>query len=165
MKIKTTTLDKIAALLLFFLLTLATVCFGIKRSSSDSLLQKQLTTVTQYKLVSFTAKQIESKKYLNWSVISTHGNFYFVLERSTDGQDYTVIDLKKGFVSPKGQKLQYSYIDSGVSAAEKFYYRIRLLEIQAVEGESKKAILSKDDLFAGNDLAIISVNNQQNIKP
>lgn len=164
MKVKTTTLDKIAALLLFFLLTLATVCFGIERSKADTTLQKE-TIAPHYELIAFSAKQVANKKYINWTVASNQDNYYFLLERSTDGENFTAIHMKKGFISPKGQQLQYSFIDDESVQAEKFYYRIKLLEVQAFDVTNKKEILSMQDMFAKSSHALISFDNKQNVKP
>jgi hypothetical protein len=161
MKIKTTTLDKIAALLFFALLTMATLCLGINNKSSHTLLlHAQAAPASPYALLSFNAQQEGNEKFLNWSMNSAHANFYFALERSVDGENYIVIDLRKGQASAeKGQALHYSYIDREAVAGEKVYYRLKLLEIQATDIANKKAILSEENMFERNAMAAITITN------
>lgn len=154
---KTTLLDKIAIALFFALLTMATLCFGVK--SKDSLSAHMHTGTTPYELVAFKVQPLNNRNYINWSVISAHGNHYFALERSFDGENYSVIQLKRGFASPKGQKLQYSFIDEETSSSERTYYRIKLHEVQAMDTNHKKAILSPENMFEKNALASVVINN------
>jgi hypothetical protein len=156
---KTSILDKIAFFLFFVLLTVATLCFGLKSSGTISLRQE----TSPYELKSFRVKQLDDKVYVNWLAISTHDNYYFALERSTDGENYSVIELKKGFCSPGGQKLQYSFIDEEILVSEKIWYRIRLHEIQATDITHKKAILSKEDMFGQNENALVVIKNTPKI--
>ncbi|MCW3104955.1 MAG: hypothetical protein JWO09_3395 [Bacteroidetes bacterium] len=163
MKIKTTTLDKIAALLFFALLTVATLCLGINNKGSHTLfLHKESAPTSPYELISFSAQQKDNNKYLNWSMTSSHDNFYFALERSVDGEHFLVVDLKRGASSPiQGQELRYSFIDREQVTGEKIYYRLRLLEIQATDMANKKAILSEEDMFQNNPMAAITLTNKQ----
>jgi hypothetical protein len=154
---KTTALDKIAIFLFFTLLTIATLCFGNKQVSND----KNKIHVSPYELVSFTAKQISDKNYITWCVISAQQNYFFVLERSLDGENYSIIELKKGF-SSFGKQLQYSFIDSEPQFSEKIYYRIKLHEIQAADPENKKAVLSKENMFEQCKIASVAISNEQN---
>jgi hypothetical protein len=163
MKIKTTTLDKIAALLFFALLTVATLCFGINTQSSHTPFVTETAPTSPYQLLSFKAEQKDDGKYLDWKMISEHDNFYFALERSVDGENYSVMQLKKGFASPvKGQALHYLFADRETVPGEKIYYRIRLLEVQATDIANKKPILSAENMLEDNALAAVSIiNNKQ----
>jgi|GEM_PF-5423031 len=165
MKIKTTTLDKIAALLFIALLTVATLCLGINTKRGQTLFpHKEQAPTSPYQLISFSAQQKDNNKYLSWSMTSIHNNFYFALERSADGEHYFVVDLKRGAASPiRGQELRYSFIDRESVSSEKIYYRLRLLEIQATDMANKKAILSEEDMFQNNPMAAITLINKQTL--
>jgi hypothetical protein len=160
MKIKTSTLDKIAILLFASLMILAILCFGIEsRAAGQRRNPSASGQVSPYQLVSFTGRQLEDKKYLNWTVISSRGNYYFVIERSVNGDDFSIIEIKKGFASPGKQKLSYSCTDPEYLFADNITYRICLYEIQAINGDNDKAILSTENIFEQNENASIVITN------
>jgi hypothetical protein len=149
-------MDKIAILLFFVLLTMATFCFGgnpVKGPSdnSDVKLKDSCT------LVSFTAREVESKIYINWNVISPFNDFYFVLERSTDGKNYSIANVRKGYISPCGQPLQFSFTDVPESVSGMVYYKIKLQKINGADEKNHLAILSSKDLFNDYPNSFISL--------
>jgi hypothetical protein len=94
-------------------------------------------------LVSFTVKAVEGKNYVNWCAIGLLENHYFVLERSEDGKNYSIVKISKSYLSPKGVKLQYSFIDEKI--ASQIYYKITLHKMASPDEETKQIALSKEN--------------------
>jgi len=101
-------------------------------------------------LVSFTVRTAGGKNYINWNAKSVSDSYYFVLERSFDGANFSIAKIKKCFISPGGQYLQYSVIDEQIGNAETVYYRIALHKLEAIDAESKILILSPENMLKEN---------------
>ncbi|MBA3706619.1 MAG: hypothetical protein H0W84_12190 [Bacteroidetes bacterium] len=72
-------------------------------------------------LKKFTAQYYDGKVYINWVVNTNINNYYFVLEKSLDGENFKVIDYKKGFSSPVSEGIAYSYTDCNLTATKRIY--------------------------------------------
>ena len=66
-------------------------------------------TVAQFKL--FTGKHCEGKTYLNWNVANQSNDGRYVIYRSSDGEHYEVIGLRKGIGVPFSQPIAYYFTD------------------------------------------------------
>lgn len=106
-------------------------------------------------LVSFTVRTVGGKNYINWNAKSVSDDYYFVLEKSFDGLNFSITKIKKCFVSPGGQNLQYSVIDEQIANAEIVYYRIALHKIEAIDAESKIISLSPKNTLEENAKRLI----------
>ncbi len=80
--------------------------------------------VEEYVMTSFSAKHINGKVYIMWTVIEPSADCTYRLERSTNGKDYTPIYVLTGAKSPNGRELLNSFVDK-VSTSSKLYYRVR----------------------------------------
>jgi len=76
-----------------------------------------------YRFTSFTARHLEGKTYIMWTVIEPEQHSFFVLERSFDNKTYDPIYTKSGAKSPHNIELLYSYIDS-TNLEDTVYYRV-----------------------------------------
>jgi hypothetical protein len=92
------------------------------------------TTILPVELSSFTAFAKGDKTILQWSTVTEMNNRGFQVERSANGQDWTVI----GFADTKAtggnstDKLQYSFIDNNPVKGNN-YYRLRQFDIDNKE--------------------------------
>jgi hypothetical protein len=67
------------------------------------------------------------KVYLNWVSKSNSSDCVYVIERSTDGDEYEPVGLKEGIGSPI--ELLYSWIDNNPKEGESFY-RIKQVNME-----------------------------------
>jgi hypothetical protein len=67
------------------------------------------------------------KVYLNWVAKSNSNDCIYVIERSTDGQEYEPVGLKEGIGSPL--ELLYSWVDAKPIAGNT-QYRIKQIDIE-----------------------------------
>jgi hypothetical protein len=73
-------------------------------------------------LISFKGKRIENANHLTWSTASEINNAYFLVQRSTDGTNFTTIGKVKG-AGTSNTTLHYEFIDN--KAVSKYnYYRL-----------------------------------------
>ncbi|HEX8516379.1 MAG TPA: hypothetical protein VF868_09290 [Bacteroidia bacterium] len=160
MKRKIKILDKIAILIFLALTTGSVLAIGIRPNLAESIRRtmNKETDAQEFSLISFKGRSLQGKTYINWTVTCPNANYFFILERSVNGQDFTPVDLKKGAVSPAGKTLVYSYIDNEAANAETSVYRLCLHEIQAFDADHNKAILSKTNLFSNLSKALITIN-------
>lgn len=76
------------------------------------------------KLISFSGARIKSDVHLNWTASSTDEHEYFVVERSTDGRNFTELAP----VQAKGiGEFAYSFTDKPYS--DKTFYRLKLVDV------------------------------------
>ncbi len=98
-------------------------------------------------LTEFSGYHKDQKNILNWTLSPEHANRMFFIERSTNGADFTQIDIVDGqFISGD----QFTYSDDAVTLPV-HYYRLRQLEengdtiysqIIAIQTEAASDILS-----------------------
>ena len=86
----------------------------------------QATTPLPVELTSFTAEMDGRVALLNWETASERNNDFFEVQRSINGQDWTVLDIVEGN-GDSDVPLSYRYVDEqpilGVS-----YYRLRQVD-------------------------------------
>jgi outer membrane protein OmpA-like peptidoglycan-associated protein len=126
MEIRINKLEKVADSkpLIITLLFFISSCIGygqleqeIKKYSFDE------EPTLPYRFTSFTAKHLEGKTYIMWTVIEPEQHSFFVLERSFDNKTYDPIYTKSGAKSPHNIELLYSYVDSS-DLDDTVYYRV-----------------------------------------
>lgn len=114
---KISLIDKIAILLFFFLLTVATLCFGIKSRQDNE--NSSVCT-----LISLAAKTTGTQNNVNWEITSLSDNYFFILEKSTDNKKFTPVFMKKGCSSLLDHTLLYSFSESRQKTNEDIYYKL-----------------------------------------
>jgi hypothetical protein len=72
-------------------------------------------------------KVVANSAQLNWSTSSEDKNAYFMVQRSTNGTDWTDVKKVKG-AGNSNELIQYSYTDENLSAGV-YYYRIKQVDI------------------------------------
>ena len=82
------------------------------------------------RLTSFTAKSVSSKKVLlSWSTTQEKGASHFIIEKSTDGKEFSDAGLLFS-VGDSERPQQYSFTDElRVSDTGKIYYRLRMVDL------------------------------------
>jgi hypothetical protein len=95
-------------------------------------------------LVSFTAVKNGSVNQLSWMTASEKDNAYFLVEKSTNGTDFTEIGRVEGHGSHTGVEL-YSFQDRHLSDGI-IYYRLKQVDINGEFNYSKIVALSNDAL-------------------
>jgi len=115
-------------------------------------------------LKNFTAQSFNNKVYINWLVNSNVHNYYFLLERSTDGEHFTTIYIKKGHVSPLQNGLLYSYTDTDFHPAALKVYRLRA--VPAVKNRDEQILYADSkNLFKDFENTLIKVgHNNSTVK-
>lgn len=109
-------------------------------------------------LMSFEGINLESYNLLNWSSASEHNNDYYLLERSTDGYNWSVIDNQKGMGNSNTQT-DYSFRDFTYESTIN-YYRLSQVDFDG-QSETFKVIAisnvgkTKQILFLTNMLGQI----------
>jgi len=81
------------------------------------------------KLVDFTANYNNPNALLNWSTAQEHNFNYFMIERSTDGQNFSQVALVFG-AGESDRKIDYSYNDKDLKGRGGIlYYRLKQVDI------------------------------------
>lgn len=81
------------------------------------------------KLVGFTANYNNPNALLNWSTAQEHNFNYFMIERSTDGQNFSQVALVFG-AGESDRKIDYSYNDKDLKGRGGIlYYRLKQVDI------------------------------------
>lgn len=104
----------------------------------------------------FTARTIEGKVYLNWIIVSNTPNYYFVLEKIVDSTT-TIIDIKKGAISPNNIELLFCYTDKD-STNNSITYRINAVQ-PLKNGNDILLYPHQKNLFKNQNNNIISITN------
>lgn len=77
--------------------------------------------------ISFTAKSVQNGVALNWITATETNNDYFLIERSTDGINFTAIGSPVNGAGTSNQTHVYKYLDSDPNEGIN-YYRIRQVD-------------------------------------
>ena len=87
-------------------------------------------SVLPIQMLSFTGKNKEDANILNWSTAAEVNNDHFIIERSSNGVDYTEIGQQKGAGNSSTIK-DYQYIDAQASLADPsiLYYRLKQVDM------------------------------------
>ena len=115
-------------------------------------------TALPIELISFDGTNLESYNFITWSSASEHNNDYYLLERSTDGIDWSVINNQKG-AGNSSIKIDYSFRDFTYESTIN-YYRLSQVDFDG-NSETFKTIVvnnlgkSKQILFLTNILGQI----------
>lgn len=109
-------------------------------------------------LISFEGVNLESYNLLTWSSASEHNNDYYLLERSTDGYEWSVIDNQKGVGNSNTQN-DYSFRDFTYESTIN-YYRLSQVDFDGNSETFKVIAISnlgkaKEILFLTNMLGQI----------
>lgn len=78
-------------------------------------------------IINFQAVQNGNNVHLSWQTTSEINNNYFSVERSTDSLTFNSLGVIAGGGN-SSTTLNYSFIDSGISIAQKYYYRLKLTD-------------------------------------
>ena len=108
---------------------------GSSKNTSDSCI-----------LISFTAKQIAQKNFINWCVSSDLKDYYFVLEKSTDGKNFSTVNIQEGAISPRKKTLQFFFIDN-LDTAPTILYRISAYKFYMADDQTLNIYLSQKNIF------------------
>jgi hypothetical protein len=86
-------------------------------------------------LTSFTGSYVDNNVILEWSTATETNNRGFEIQRSTDGENFTVI----GFVNGRGTTVEpqnYSFVDRNISPAMSHYYRLKQIDLDGTASYS-----------------------------
>jgi hypothetical protein len=83
-------------------------------------------------LISFEGTNIDSYNLLTWSSATEHNNDYYLVERSTDGFNWSVVNNQNG-AGNSTSKIDYSFRDFTYEAAINYY---RLTQVD-IDGQSE----------------------------
>ena len=99
-------------------------------------------TATPVKLIEFTAELANGKVELNWSTASELNNNYFLVQRSTDGDNFTTIDTVKGHGN-SNTILYYQYTDNAPVTGT-VYYRLVQVDYNGTQNSSSLASVTNE---------------------
>jgi hypothetical protein len=93
-------------------------------------------------LISFTAEARATDVLLRWATASEKDNAQFIIEVSTDGQQFQPVGQIAGR-GTTGQQTAYSYTDASVSRynADVLYYRLRQQDLDGTESYSSVQVV------------------------
>lgn len=140
----------------FLIVILLTGCIASKENLPIAG-EKQINRYCELK--KFTAQSVSGKVYINWLVNTNVNNYYFLLERSTDGEIFTTIYIKKGFISPIREGLLFSYTENN---PHRILYTYRLRVVEAVKsGNSQILYADSKNLFKNFENAVIKAEEDK----
>jgi hypothetical protein len=97
------------------------------------------------KLIDFTARYTKPNVVLEWSTAQEHNFSHFIVEHSTDGQDFTQTALVFG-VGESDSKINYSYTDKDMKGRGGIiYYRLKEVDIDGAFKYSNIRIVRLDE--------------------
>jgi hypothetical protein len=103
--------------------------------------------VLPIELLSFTGKNIKNLNYIEWQTASEINNDYFILERSSDGENWIEIDKQNG-AGNSTSLLTYTYNDSFYTRGSYNFYRLTQVDFDG----------SRETFYP------ISINNEDDFK-
>jgi hypothetical protein len=108
--------------------------------------QFNLSLVTlPIKLADFTAKYTKPNVSLEWNTVQEHNFSHFIIERSTDGENFSQTALVFG-AGESDKKLDYSYTDKDMKGREGIiYYRLKEVDIDGKFSYSAVRIIRLGD--------------------
>ncbi len=133
------------------------------RMGIDSIYILPITTLP-IKLLSFNARLVDDKVILNWKTSSEINNDFFTIEKSRDGNEWSVINKIKGGGNSTGT-LEYSEIDF-YPFSEISYYRLKQTDFDGSFSYSNVIIVNDKDnesihVFSNPLSNVISVENNK----
>lgn len=106
------------------------------------------------KLLDFTANYTNPNVLLQWSTAQEHNFSHFILERSTDGENFSQVALVFG-EGESNQKLTYSYTDKDMKGRSGIiYYRLKQVDVDGKFSYSAVRIIRLGDENTARNLAI-----------
>lgn len=97
------------------------------------------------KLVDFTANYTNANALLNWSTSQEHNFSHFMIERSTDGENFNQVALVFG-AGESDSKIKYSYNDKDLkSRGGIIYYRLKQVDVDGKFNYSSVSIIRLGD--------------------
>lgn len=103
-------------------------------------------------LISFQAKAIANLVYLNWATAAENDNDYFLVQRSSNGRDFTNIGQVKGN-GFSTVRLTYSFLDTNPMAGTN-YYRLEQVDFDGKTEKSKIISMKMTPSAATHTLAV-----------
>ena len=94
-------------------------------------------------LQSFKGIRKEQSNNLTWITEDVLNTTSFIIERSIDGINYKEIGLIQAFNNKNSDNL-YHYSDNDISGSIKYYYRLKIIDANAVFTYSPVVILNKE---------------------
>lgn len=98
-------------------------------------------------LLSFTANEINGNAELNWETASEINNDFFIIERSTDAENFSPIAKIQG-AGNSNTILKYQYIDYDVPTNTQVYYRLHQYDFDGKDEILQIVTLSIKELSA-----------------
>jgi hypothetical protein len=117
-------------------------------------------------LKSFVVKQIGDKNYIIWTALSTDSDFYFVLEKSTNDSKFETVSTIKGFSSPLGKPLLYSFVDEKKDSCLSPVYRLKAYKInyEIIDGEKIQVYNRfEPNLLEDSNFTLIDLNKENEV--
>ena len=97
------------------------------------------------KLLDFTANYTNPNALLNWSTGQEHNFSHFIIERSTDGENFSQVALVFG-AGESDSKINYSYNDKDLkSRGGIIYYRLKQVDVDGKFNYSSVRIIRLGD--------------------
>ena len=97
------------------------------------------------KLLDFTANYAKPNALLNWSTSQEHNFSHFMIERSTDGENFSQVALVFG-AGESDSKINYSYNDKDLKSREGIiYYRLKQVDVDGKFNYSSVRIIRLGD--------------------
>jgi len=94
-------------------------------------------------------KEVAVGTLISWTTIEEVNNDYFILQKSTDGVEFTTIMVIKGAVNSQEER-SYKYLDS-VIGEKQIYYRLLLQDLEGEYEYTPEVVLTRS---VENNIAI-----------
>ncbi len=133
-------------------------CLATKKDTVSVENSKETNDTSFCYLKSFWAKPIQGKIYINWTIKSNAPNYYFVLEKITNnGENVSVVDVKKGVPSPADNELLFGHIDTDSVNTEITY---RVSAILSLKQGSQIVLYSQNrNMLKNQPSSVITIKN------
>jgi uncharacterized delta-60 repeat protein len=110
-------------------------------------------SILPVQLIHFGGKQFAEKVLLNWTTVFEQHTNYFEIQRSADNELFEAI----GSVKANGYSmspLHYTYSDKSISALDKWYYRLRMVDNDGSYTYSKSLLFTQKQQTAQGDVLV-----------
>lgn len=132
--------------------TVWTICFPVDSFSNFYCATcNPLNTPLPVNLTTFTGKRVDAVSELKWETSSEENNSHFIVQRSKDAKNFSVVSSKINSKAPGGNsssKIDYAYTDSNPISGHN-YYRLQQVDIDGHESYS-----STIDVYFGNETLV-----------
>lgn len=113
-------------------------------------------------LTAFNGVRVSDGNFIEWSTLSEKDNSHFIIERSSDNEVWTVVDVVEG-AGNSTQTVHYSVTDRNIDTEKQYYYRLKQFDLDGTLNTSS-TILVSNQLEVINTLSPNPTNSKVTVR-